>query len=301
VDSTIGVLETMEVGAAPHNLARHPDGRIFVATAEGVAVLDLQQRQRTALIPFQVDPGPPRFGEFRPGGMGIAVTPDGSRVVVGVYRSSESAVEIVDASSLAPLGRVAVGARPFQVVAAHDSHAAYSIDHDGYTVTVVDLATAGTRMLPARPLGRGAFDKPHYAALRSDGALLLPYQGQTLQILDPASGTDTLLPLSAQTHQHGVALTPDERLLVIVGTGPAGGVTGGPSLTILSLETGQETILPLSKAHELVTVSQDGRRAYLTGGNLLTGGWNGLTVVDLQSHAQYEISVPDAPLDALFA
>ena len=40
--------------------------------------------------------------------------------------------------------------------------------------------------------------------------------------------------------------------------------------------------MPLTKAHELVVVSGDGRRAYLTGGNLLTGGWNGLTVIDLE-------------------
>jgi hypothetical protein len=76
-------------------------------------------------------------------------------------------------------------------------------------------------------------------------------------------------------------------------------VSGGPSLTIVTLATGAEEIVPLTKAHELVTVSQDGQRAYLTGGNLLSGGLNGLTVVDLSTHAVSEIVIPDAPLDAV--
>ena len=299
VDGVAGVIETIDAGTAPHNIARHPDGRAFVSTAEGVAVLDLQQRQRTALLPYLVDVGPPRFGEYRPGGMGIAVTPDGSRVAVGVYRSSGSSLEIIDAANLVTTWSVGIGVRPFQVVAAHDGRHVYSIDHDSYSVTMVDLETGSVRQLPAMPLGRGAFDKPHYAAQRADGALLLPYQGRALQILYPADGSETVLPLSAQTHQHGVALTPDEGRLLIVGTGPAGGVNRGPSLTILTLVTGAEEIVPLTKAHELVVVSRDGRRAYLTGGNLLTGGWNGLTVVDLETRATREIVVPDAPLDAV--
>jgi DNA-binding beta-propeller fold protein YncE len=294
-----GVVATIDAGAAPHNIARHPDGRGFVSTAEGVAVLALQRRQRTALLPYLVDVGPPQFGEFRPGGMGIAVTPDGRRVAVGVYRPVGSTLEIIDAVTLDTLGSVAIGVRPFQVLAAPDSRHVYSIDHDSYTVTVVDLDTQTTRQLPAQPLGRGAFDKPHYAAQRADGALLLPYQGRALQMLDPASGSETVLPLSAQTHQHGVALTPDQSRLLIVGTGPAGGVSGDPGLTILTLATGAEEIVPLTRAHELVVVTNDGKRAYLTGGNLLTGGWNGLTLVDLETRATREIAVPDAPLDAV--
>ena len=298
VDPDAGVLDQIETGAAPHNLAIHPDGRAFVATAEGVAVLDLAGRRRLALVPYSVDVGPPRFGEYRPGGMGIAVTPDGRLVAVGVYRSGgPSTLDIVDAASLAVVRSVGVGVRPFQVVAAADSQHVYSIDHDSYTVTVVDLTSGTARVLPAKPLGRGAFDKPHYAALRSDGTLLLPYQGRVLQALDPVNGTETILPLSAQTHQHGIALTPGEGQALIVGTGPAGGVSGGPGLTILDLATGREEIVPLSRPHELIAVSRDGRRTFLTGGYLLTGGWDGLTVIDLETRTTREIAVPAGPLD----
>ena len=298
VDPDAGLLDLIETGAAPHGLALHPDGRAFVATAEGVAVLDLARKQRTALVPYSVDVGPPRVGEYRPGGMGIAVTADGSRVAVGVYRpSGPSTLDIMDAAGLTLVGSVTVGVRPFQVLAAPDARLVYTVDHDSYSVTVVDLDTGGTRTLATMPLGRGAYDKPHYAARRSDGALLLPYQGRVLQVLDPGGGAETLLPLSARTHQHGVALTPDERRLLIVGAGPAGEVSGGPSLTIFDLATGAEEIIPLAKPHERVVVRRDGRRAFLTGGYLLTGGWDGITVVDLENRTTREVAVPDAPLD----
>lgn len=298
VDPDAGVLDLIEAGMAPHGLALHPDGRAFVATAEGVAVLDVAQRQRLALVPYSIDIGPPRFGEYRPGGMGIAVTPDGGRIAVGVYRSGgPSTLDILDAARLAVVGSATVGVRPFQVVAATDSRHVFSIDHDSYTVSVVDLDDGSARQLPAMPIGRGAFDKPHYAALRSDGALLLPYQGRALQILDPETGAETILPLSAQTHQHGVALAPDEARLLIVGTGPAGSVSGGPSLTIFDLATGGEEIVALSRPHERIALTRDGRHAFLSGGYLLTGGWDGLTVVDLNARTTHEIPVPDGPLD----
>ena len=101
----------------------------------------------------------------------------------------------------------------------------------------------------------------------------------------------------ATFHQHGVALTPGEGRLLIVGTGPAGGVSGGPGLTILDLGSGAEEILALTRPHETVAVSRDGRLAYLTGGYLLTGGWDGLTVVDLETQATREVPVPNGPLD----
>jgi hypothetical protein len=75
-----------------------------------------------------------------------------------------------------------------------------------------------------------------------------------VQILDPASGSETLLSLSARTHQHGIALTPDERQAIIVGTGPAGEVSGGPSLTVLDLATGHEEIMPLARPHERIVL-----------------------------------------------
>ena len=87
--------------------------------------------------------------------MGIAVTPDGSRVAVGVYQSSGSTLEIIDAANLATIWSVGIGVRPFQVVAAHDGRHVYSIDHDSYTVTVVDLEAGNAHHLSAICSGVG--------------------------------------------------------------------------------------------------------------------------------------------------
>jgi DNA-binding beta-propeller fold protein YncE len=299
VDPVGGVVERIEVGAAPWGIALGPDGRAYVSTAEGLAVLEAGGRRRRALVRYQsqeqIDPS--RTGEYRPGGMGVAVSPDGRRVYVAVYvGGGPSRLEVFDAERSTWIGSVPVGVRPFDVLVSRDGRQAYSIDHDSYSVTVVDAATLATRSLEVAPVGRGAFDKPHYAALAPDGRLILPVQGRALALLDPASGALEQIPLTAETHQHGLALAPDGRTLLIVGTGPAGGAARAPSLTMLDLASRAETVVPLGRAHERVAVSPGGRFAYLTGGYLL-GGWDGITVVDLQQRTTKEIAVPDRPLD----
>jgi DNA-binding beta-propeller fold protein YncE len=296
-----GAIAQVDVGAAPWGLARAPGGRVYVATAEGVAVVDSRQRRRLALVPYQAAVGAPRFGEYRPGGMGIAASPDGRQVYVGVYLPDGSGrLEILDAERAAIVASVPIGARPFQVLASRDGRTVYSIDHDTYSVTAVDPATGVARTLAVEPLGRGAFDKPHYAALRADGHLLLPIQGRALADLDPATGTLVSLPMTSDTHQHGVALTPDGRRLLVVGTGPAGEAHGAARLTILDLATMAEQQIALSHPHEQIVVSPDGRQAYLTGGYTFAGGgWDGLTIVDLQSRVVSELAVPDRPLDVI--
>jgi DNA-binding beta-propeller fold protein YncE len=299
VDPASGVIARLEVGAAPWGLALAPGDRAYVATAEGVAIVDTARRERLALIPYQSEVGAPQFGEYRPGGMGIAAAPDGRQVYVGVYLADGSGrLEILDVERRAFVAGVPIGVRPFQVLVGRDGKQVYTVDHDDFTVTAIDPAARSARTLAVAPLGRAAFDKPHYAVLQADGRLLLPFQGRGLVALDSASGASTTIPLTANTHQHGVALSPDGRTLLIVGTGPAGSATGAASLSIVDLASASEEHLPLSRPHEQVAVSHDGRWAYLTGGySFANGGWDGLTVVDLQQRTTRELPVPDRPLD----
>lgn len=297
VDPARGVIVQIEAGAAPWGLAQ-AGNRLYVSTAEGIAVIDLNRRERLALVPYQTDVGPPQYGEYRPGGMGIAAAPDGRQVYVGVYVSGQpSQLEILNTETLTIMGRVPIGIRPFDVLVSADGREVFTIDHDSYSVTAVAPTTLATRTFDVAPLGNGAFDKPHYAALAADGQLWLPFQGQVLVKLDPTRGQFDTFPLTANTHQHGVALTPDGRYLLIVGTGAAGGASAGPSLTIFDTQTMAEEVIPLARPHEDIAVSLDGNYAYLTGGYLLTGGWEGLTVVDLQHRTTSELTVAGYPLD----
>jgi YVTN family beta-propeller protein len=171
--------------------------------------------------------------------MGVAAAPDGRRVYVGVFLPDRSGqLEVIDTDRHAVIASVPIGVRPLQVIVSGDGREVYTIDHDTFTVTAIDTTTYAARTLPVESLGNGgwgSWDKPHYAALRADGHLLLPFQGRTLLDLDPASGKAVALPMQANTHQHGVTLSPDEQHLLIVGTGPAGDARGAPRLTILDL------------------------------------------------------------------
>jgi hypothetical protein len=297
IDPDQGVIAKIEAGAAPWGLAQAGD-RLYAATAEGVAVIDLTRRERLALVPYQTKVGPPQYGEYRPGGMGLAASPDGRQVYVGVYLPGQSSqLEILNTESLTMAGSVSIGIRPFDVLFSADGSEVYTIDHDSYSVTAVDPVTLASRTLEVAPLGNGAFDKPHYAALAVDGHLWLPFQGQALVKLDPASGQFDTFPLTAATHQHGVTFTPDGRYLLIVGTGAAGGARAGASLTIFDTQTMTEEIIRLIRPHEDIIVSPDGNYAYLTGGYLLAGGWEGLTVVDLHQRTFSELTIAGYPLD----
>jgi DNA-binding beta-propeller fold protein YncE len=298
VDPARGVVAQVDVGAAPWGLVVAADGRAYVSTAEGIAVVDTVARRRVALVPYLADVGPPGSGEYRAGGMGIALSPDGGLVYVGVnLTGGDGRLEVLDTAQLRVVGSATVGIRPFDVAVSRDGRVVYSIDHDSFSVTIVDAATLATRTVTIAPVGRDAFAKMHYGVIGPDDRLVLPIMGRALVRLSP-SGDFTSTPLSANTHQHGVALASDGLRLLIVGTGPAGQATGGANLTILDLATGTERSLPLSRPHEKVAVSPDGRTAYLTGGySFANGGWDGITVIDLETGATREIAVPGLPLD----
>ncbi len=303
VNVTSGQYTSLPVGAAPWGIALGPRNTAFVATAEGVAEVDIRDRQLRSLTPYQSWSGEITYREYRPGGMGIAVAPDGSRTYTGVYLpDGTSLLEVMDVQSNRIEATVPVGFRPFQVLTSKDGAYIYSIDHDSYSVTVIDTASFDTVTRLVAPLGDAnglaGFEKPHYAALTANGELLLPFQGQALVRLNPLTGETHIQPLTANTHQHGIALSMDGSKAAIVGTGPAGGATEGPSVTILEIESGSEQIIPLDRQHEQVIWSRDGNGVILTGGYTFGGGgWNGLTLVDLETGTSTELDLGSLPLD----
>ncbi|WP_309127826.1 hypothetical protein [Microbacterium sp.] len=297
------------VGAAPWAIAAHePSRRAYVTTAEGLAVVDLDSRERLALVPYIDQPDDIAYGEYRAGGTGVVVTPDGSAVYAGVHREGRlSTVERFDPATGAFTDSFEVGDRPFDVQISPSGHEVYTIDHDSFTlhtITVADHTVTRVEVAPfGTELGLLSHYKPHYAAVAQDGTLYLPFQGQGLVIYSPETREYDTEPMTADSHQHGVGLTSDGRLLV-VGVGPIGGATLGPSLTIRDLATGTETVVPLDKGHENPTEwldSPDGRpKAVLTGGSTSRGPWDGIAVIDLESHEITEFAVPNLPQMGVF-
>ncbi|MFF2011869.1 YncE family protein [Streptomyces sp. NPDC058195] len=294
-------LGSVEVGTAPYGLVVGDDGLAWVATAEGVAVVDTRRRTRVARIPYRTRTGPVTTGEYRGGGMGIALAPDGRQVYVGVNVPGRRGVlEIIDTAAREVTATAPVGRRPFDVDVSPDGTEVYATGHDSFDVTAVDPATRHTRRYEVAPYGTegglGSWLKPHYAVVRpSDGRLLLPFEGERLVVLDPRTGRSTIRRMTADTHQHGATITPDGTLLV-VGTGPVVSGDRGPSLTVRAPD-GTERVVPLDGPHEDVAVSADGRTAYVTEGFTRDGYRDGVTVVDLTGRTRpFEIAVGARPL-----
>ncbi|MEU0401609.1 hypothetical protein ABZ318_15465 [Streptomyces sp. NPDC006197] len=301
VDPARGATGSVEVGTAPYGLAVGEDGRAWVATAEGVAVVDTASRERLALIPYRTDTGPVTTGEYRGGGMGIALAPDGRRAYVGVnVPGGNGTLEVIDTAALKVTDTVPVGRRPFDVDVSRDGAEVYATDHDSFDVTVVTARTLEPRRIEVAPYGTegglGSWLKPHYTAVRpSDGKLLLPFEGERLAVVDPRTGRTTIEPMTANTHQHGATVTADGTLLA-VGTGPIDpDADRGPSLTVRTPD-GSERVHPLEGPHESVAVSRDGRTAYVTGGFTRDGYWDGLTVVDLGTGDTRRLPAGSRPL-----
>ncbi|MFE0550880.1 YncE family protein [Streptomyces pilosus] len=292
---------SVRVGIAPYGIALGADGTAWVSTGEGVAVVDTRTRRRVALIPYSTRTGPVTTGEYRGGGMGIALSPDGAHVYVGVnVPGGDGTLEVIDTRTRAVMRSVPVGRRPFDVDVSPDGRQVYATGHDSYDVTVVDTGTWTGHRIEVAPYGTegglGSWLKPHYAVVRpSDGALLLPFEGERLAVADPRTGRVRVERMTANTHQHGVTVSGDGTLFV-VGTGPIDpSRDDGPSLTVRS-PSGHERIIPLDGPHEDVVVSADGCTAYVSGGFTRDGYWNGLSAVDLGTGRITRLAAGHRPL-----
>ncbi|MFF1694857.1 YncE family protein [Streptomyces sp. NPDC058257] len=301
VDPERGPIESVKVGTAPYGLTVGDDGRAWVAAADAVTVIDTRTRARVDRIPYETDSGPATTGEYRGGGMGIALAPDGEHLYVGVnVPDGKGTLEVIGTEKREVTDTVPVGRRPFDVDVSKDGREVYATNHDSFDVTVVRADSLKPRRIEVAPYGTegglGSWLKPHYAAVRpSDGKLLLPFEGEKLVVLDPRTGESDIEPMTANTHQHGARITEDGTLFA-VGTGPIDPSSDeGPSLTVRTKD-GKEKVFPLDGPHEDVAVSEDGAAAYVTGGFTRDGFWNGITVVDLESGDARRLPAGERPL-----
>ncbi|WP_369253650.1 protein kinase domain-containing protein [Geodermatophilus amargosae] len=154
VDTTTGeAVDSYTVPENPHWIAVSADGgRAYTANHESgvLSVLDLTDRGRVVQeIPAGVAPH------------SVAISPDGSRVAVVAFDSSEAF--LVDTATNTTVGSGGVGARPQDVTWAPDGRRFYTADVDGDTMSVVDAQTLRVTAAPVTG------DGPTSVAVSPDG------------------------------------------------------------------------------------------------------------------------------------
>lgn len=291
IDPDRGVVAQIPVGASPWGVVVS-GSRAFVSTARHVAVVDLARRRLAGRVRYRTPVPDVERGEYRRGGMGIAASPDGRHVFVGVHTAGRGVLETVDTRRLATIATARIGVRPFDVLVAPGGRKVFTVDHDSYGITEVDARGGSVRTFRVAPLGQGAFDKLNYGALDGRGRLLLPINGEVLAVLDPATGRVLERQMRSRVHQAGVVRSGSR--LLTVGAESLDG-SGSPNLSVFDLRTGRERVIRLRRSHEDIAVSRDGRTAYLSGG-YTRGGWAGVTIVSLPSGRTQEIRLPVEPL-----
>jgi DNA-binding beta-propeller fold protein YncE len=274
-ESALTVRKLVRVGERAWGVAVAPDGKsACVSYGVGLALVNVE----AARVEQRVELGG--------AGMGVAMSRDGSLCYVAVHRSDGDRLAVVERPGGKVRGVVSIGERAFGVYLSHDGRYLYVPEHDPFTLSVIETASlVKHRSISLRPLGAGAFDKPHYLAVSPDGkTLYLPFQGRALVTVDAATFAVASHPLAIDAHEHGIAVTPDGRRVYL-----ANNVFGGEgSLSEVDARAVRELRrIPLGKKHhEQIALDAAGRRAYLTGGFLLGGGGHDeLTVVDLATGA----------------
>jgi YVTN family beta-propeller protein len=130
--STDQIVGTIPTGTGPRHLAFSPDHRFaYSANLEdnSISVIDLARRITVRTIPVGKKPN-----------YVVSVrTARGQRLFVANY--GEATLTVLDARTLTPVGSVAVGANPFNIVATHDGRTLVSANAGANTVSFVDTAT----------------------------------------------------------------------------------------------------------------------------------------------------------------
>lgn len=147
--ATNQVLGTLPVGSGPIDVAFSPDGREAYITDYGVlvpgavTVIDTTTLAETTLTPATAPSSP--APDWNP--TSVAVTPDGREVwVSGVDATSGSTskpdhVYVFDATTHAPMAKIAVGTGPYFMVLSRDGREAYVADKVSCDLREIDTVS----------------------------------------------------------------------------------------------------------------------------------------------------------------
>jgi phospholipase C len=170
---------TVNVGEAPQLVAVSPDGSLaFVTCADGVYVFTTSDGRVRKVREELHNPH------------GVAVTPNGEHAYV--TDTERDQVIVLSTASLHSVGRITVGASPWNTAFTADSARAYVTNANDDTVSVIDTASRTvTRTIALGAGGSGQLNHiPTGVALSPQGKIWVGCNvSSSMVIIDPASNT----------------------------------------------------------------------------------------------------------------
>ena len=221
---------------------------------------------------------------------GLAVVP--ARGLVAIIGNLSDSVYLIDAATLARRGAVAIGHRPYTVVA--DSAHLYVSDWGDSTVSVIDLSASP-------PVRRSIFVGPHPSALALRGHdLFVALAGANgVARIDLARGAvveqltvalDLHAPLGSDPN--ALALSPDGKTLFVA-------MAGNNAVAVVRLDARHMRVaglIPVGWYPTALAVSPDGRTLYVANGKGSGSGANpdGKSIRNVITGSVSMVPVPDA-------
>ncbi len=282
IDATsFKVVGTIPVGLSPDDIVASPTGDVLYVsrivhrqdgrpTGTGeVVTIDVATRKELGRVAFR---GVPNH---------LAVSPDGRRVYVTIV--SGNYVDIIDPARRAVVDSVDVGTGPHDIEVSRDGKTVYVGLIRGTDVTVFDATT--NRILRKIPFGANV--RPIAVSRDEDRLYVQLSQFYGFVVADPRSGKilrRVVMPLQSGTKMpdtlpvttnHGIRITADGRYLIANGS-----MTD--LVAIYSLpDLGLVAAIPVGRDPNWVTLSPDGRRAFIS-----NRGSDDVSVIDLDARKE---------------
>lgn len=275
IDTTTGkVTQTLPYPAPKAlfvGLAFTPDGKTLYASGGGNNVIRryaVDNGTLTESTPIPLPTTNPAGAKINPLPAGIALTPDGQRLLVADQQAD--ALSVVDLAT-GVVHTTAAGHHPYSVFASADGHSAFVTNQGDDTVSVLDL----TGPEPAQQKAITVGTHPNKAVASADGSTLYVANGDSdeISVIDTATAavtrTISLAPYpGAQvgSNPDALALSSDERTLYVANA-------GNNDVAVVDLASGHVTGLIPTAWYPTALVATD-RELFITNGKGLGAGPN---------------------------
>jgi YVTN family beta-propeller protein len=238
---SVGVMLLLS-GAMARTAGAAPQAYVANYSSDTVSVIDTATDSVGATVTVGLNP------------LGVAVSPDGSRVYVTNYGSGT--VSVIDTATDSVGATVTVGLNPAGVAASPDGSRVYAANYGSGTVSVIDTAndTVGaTVTVGLNPAG---------VAASPDGSrvYVANYGSGTVSVIDTANDAVGAT-VTVGVNPIGVAVSPDGSRVY---------VANGSNGTVSVIDTATDTVgatVTVGSAPYGVAVSPDGSRVYVANGS----------------------------------